>query len=143
MEYLLDVKYKLPYSNEKWIHSIVLTWNHMPNKRLENLVSDYGWASPFQETSTKKYYRSWNTHLQYHLGYRINDIITLSINIGVQYWSLVDTSIKRKTRNSGFAPAFSFPAVHINFNNRASMSLSYGDGDSGDVGLIGFGYTWN
>jgi len=76
--------------------------------------------------------------------YKINEVITISINIGVQYWSLVNVNLKTGwEKNYGFAPAFSFPAVHINFNPKTSMTLSYGDGDAGDMGLIGFAYVWN
>lgn len=142
-EYFLSVKYRLPYSNDKWIHSIALTWNHMPNQALENLTHDYGWASPFQEVSTKRYYRAWNTHLQYHLGYKLNDTITVSMNIGIQYFSSIGGDTSWESGNSGFAPAFSFPAIHINLTPEASMTLSYGDGDSGDIGLISFAYLWN
>jgi hypothetical protein len=142
-EYFISLKYKLPYSTDKWLHSIALTFNHMPNQDLENMANDYGWASPFQEPSTKRYYRSWNSHLQYHLGYKINDIITLSINIGIQYWSSIGVDTSWESGNSGFAPAFSFPAIHINFNPKTSMTLSYGDGDSGDLGFISVAYIWN
>jgi len=147
MEYFTSIKYKMPYSSDTWIHSMVLTWNHMPNKKLEEMPHDHGWVSPFQQVTTKTYYRTWNTHVQYHFGYRINETVTLSLNIGVQYWSLVNPNPANaqayESGNHGFAPAFSFPAVHINFSPKSSMTLSYGDGDSGDLGLIGFGYLWN
>jgi len=144
LEYFVALKYKLPWSGNRWVHSLVLTWNHLPNQKLENRSKDYGWKSPFQEPQVKSYYRSWNTHLQYHLGFKINDTFTISMNIGVQYWSLVNRKLNTGWySNYGIAPAFSFPSIHINFNPKTRLTIGYGDGDVGDLGLIGFSYTWN